>query len=160
MTPQTAQKIGERFNGTKLVVLDEISMINMESLAEMSDRHIQAKLTTTTDEAERDRISSRPFGGTHMLFTGDLWQLKAIGGTALFCIDIINPLAIRGQQIWHSLNEFTELTENMRFKNDTSGVLQKFLATKYHVIKNKIKNIIYKTQFYFIFFKISHEKKS
>ena len=27
-----------------------------------------------------------------------------------------------------TLNEFAELTENMRFKNDTSGVLQNFLA--------------------------------
>ena len=63
-----------------------------------------------------------------MLFTGDLWQLKAIGGTAVFSIHINNNQARSGQKIWHTLNEFAELTENMRFKNDTSGVLQNFLA--------------------------------
>jgi hypothetical protein len=39
MTQSTARKVGEKFKGTKLLVLDEISMINLKSIAEISLRH-------------------------------------------------------------------------------------------------------------------------
>ena len=84
ITQQTAKKIGEKFYGTKLGVLDETSMINLESLADISHRHRQALLAVTDDSGERQKILEKPFGGLHMLFTGDLWQLKAIGGHPIY----------------------------------------------------------------------------
>jgi hypothetical protein len=35
--------------------------------------------------------------------------------------------AALGQEIWHSINEYSELTENYRFKNDTTQTLRLFL---------------------------------
>lgn len=127
-TPQlTANKIGAKFNGTKLGVLDEISMISLENLSEMSSRHIDGQLAITESEDERNIIKSKPFGGMHMLFTGDLWQLRTIGGSPIYSLGQLRGDAQKGREIWHALNEYSELTENYRFKNDTSTHLQDFL---------------------------------
>ena len=127
MTSTNATKVGERFRGTKLLVIDEISMINLESLSEISYRHQQGMLAMTEDDIEKNEIMAKPFGGTHILFTGDLWQLKPIGGSPIFTTKALKSQAISGQKIWHSINEYSELTENYRFKNDTSSTLQDFL---------------------------------
>jgi PIF1-like helicase len=119
--------VGEKFNGIKLVVIDEISMINLESLQEMSNRHTLALLTTTTCSVERSNIASKPFGGIHVLFTGDFWQLKAIGGTPFYRSIVTYDSAMKGQAIWHALNEYSELLENFRFRNDTTTTLKDFL---------------------------------
>ena len=126
MTAANAKKVGERFRGTRLLVIDEISMINLESLSEISYRHQQGMLAMTDDEDERSLIKSKPFGGTHILFTGDLWQLKAIGGSPIFTIKTLKTQAQAGQKIWHAINIYSELTENYRFKNDTTTTLQDF----------------------------------
>jgi PIF1-like helicase len=122
MSSLTAKKIGAKFDGTKLLVLDEVSMINFESLAEMSDRHIEAVISLTEDKEEQERIKSRPFGGVHVLFTGDLWQLKAIGGHPVISTSALSGKALQGRKIWHSINEYSELTENYRFKNDVTTI--------------------------------------
>jgi hypothetical protein len=62
-----------------------------------------------------------------MLFTGDFWQLKAIGGTPIYHMAVTRPKALKGQQIWRSINEYGELSENMRFKNDSNSNLKDFL---------------------------------
>ena len=54
-------------------------MINLENIAEIILRH-QNRLSVTDDPTEKCTIENKPFGGTHILFTGDLWQLQAIGG--------------------------------------------------------------------------------
>jgi hypothetical protein len=72
MSSLTAKRIGSKFDGTKLLVLDEISMINLKSLAEISDRHIAALKSLTEDKEEQEIIYSKRFGGVHVLFTGDL----------------------------------------------------------------------------------------
>ena len=127
MSQETAKKIGENFRGTQLAIIDEISMINLESLAEISQRHQQGLLAITENEGERELIRQKPFGGMHMLFTGDLWQLKAIGGHPIYTTKILDGQALKGQKIWRSINEYSELTENYRFKNDTSDTLECFL---------------------------------
>jgi PIF1-like helicase len=127
MTQQTAQRIGENFRGTKLVVIDEISMINLESIAEMSRRHQQGMLALTDDVNERENIMRRPFGGAHVLFTGDLWQLEAIGGHPVYSSKLLRGLALEGYNIWRKINEFSELTQNYRFKDDETQILENFL---------------------------------
>lgn len=73
MSQETAKKIGENFRGTQLAIIDEISMINLESLAEISQRHQQGLLAINENKTERERelIRQKPFGGMHMLFTGN-----------------------------------------------------------------------------------------
>jgi hypothetical protein len=127
MSAQTARKVGEKFRGTRLAVLDEVSMINVESIAEISTRHQQGMLAITDDEQRRSEIMKKPFGGMHILFTGDLWQLNSIGGHSVFSTINLSGAALEGQKIWHSINEYSELTENYRFKNDSSTTLQFFL---------------------------------
>lgn len=127
MTQETARKVGEKFKGTKLAVLDEVSMINLESISEISKRHQQALLSVTDDPTEKEAINAKPFGGMHILFTGDLWQLKAIGGHPIYTQKPLSGRAALGQKIWHSINEYSELTENYRFKDDVTPTLQNFL---------------------------------
>jgi hypothetical protein len=59
-------------------------MINLESIAEISLRHQRGLLSVTDDPTEKRSIENKPFGGTHILFTGDLWQLQAIGGNPIY----------------------------------------------------------------------------
>ena len=128
ITQQTAKKFGEKFYGTKLGVLDEISMINLESLADISHRHRQGLLAVTDDSEERQKILEIPFGGLHMLFTGDLWQLKAIGGHPIYSQAELKGQAFEGKKIWLQINECAELKENYRFKNDITTTLKDFLS--------------------------------
>lgn len=124
----TAKKIGSKFDGTKLLVLDEISMINLENIAEISDRHIAALKSLTEDKQEQEIINSKLFGGVHVLFTGDLWQLKAIGGHTIYSTKVLSGKALEGQNIWRSINEYSELKENYRFRNDPTPTLKTFLS--------------------------------
>jgi PIF1-like helicase len=123
----TAKKIGAKFHGIKLAVLDEISMVKLEDLAYMSNRHKQGQLAITDDEEERKLIMTKPFAGMHILFTGDLWQLKPIGGHPVYTSSHLTGQALEGQKIWQSINEFVELKENYRFKNDPTTTLMDFL---------------------------------
>lgn len=128
MSQESAKKVGERFRGTKLIIIDEISMINLENLADMSYRHQQGLLALTDDNDEKQYISSRPFGGIHVIFTGDFHQLRPIFGPGIFTNKVLSGKALEGQIIWrNTLNEYEELTENYRFKNDTSNILEPFL---------------------------------
>ena len=107
ISQQTAQKIGQNFRGTKLIVIDEISMINLESIAEMSRRHQEGMITLTDDQDKRDIIKRLPFGGTHVLFTGDLWHLKSIGGYPVYTMTPLQGQAKEGQTVWHIINEYS-----------------------------------------------------
>lgn len=69
--------------GIKLAVLDRISMINFEILYEISERQKQAMLAYVEDKTDREYIRSTLFGGVHMLFTGDLYQLRPAAVTGL-----------------------------------------------------------------------------
>jgi hypothetical protein len=128
MTQESAKNVGERFRGTKLIIIDEISMISLENLADMSYRHQQGMLSLTDDIDERNYILSKPFGGIGVLITGDLHQLKPIGGTAIYTKKSVSGKALNGLIMWrNTLNEYEELTQNYRFKDDTSNILEPFL---------------------------------
>jgi PIF1-like helicase len=127
MTRGSAKNVGERFRGTKLIIIDEISMISLENLADMSYRHQQGMLSLTDDIDERNYILSKPFGGIGVI-TGDLHQSKPIGGTAIYTKKSVSGKALNGQIMWrNTLNEYEELTQNYRFKDDTSNILEPFL---------------------------------
>jgi hypothetical protein len=75
---ETARLVGEKIKGVKLIVFDEVSMLSFTKMAVMEAR-IKAGLRfncLTLDE--KQRVDLLPFGGIHMLFVGDLWQLGTI----------------------------------------------------------------------------------
>lgn len=129
MSPVTAKAVGAKLNGLKLIVLDEISMINLETLHEISERQKEAMISNAEilSDEEIEHIRSKPFGGLHVLFTGDLHQLKPIGGTPIYFAKPTDLLALYGQQIWNNLNEYKELTINTRFRNDKTPHMHHFL---------------------------------
>ena len=86
-------------------------------------------ITQTNDDNEIAVIKSKPFGGTHMLFTGDFYQLKPIQPEAIYTTEPKSIKSKDGQKIWHSLNEYVELTENTRYKDDTSPYMNQFLSS-------------------------------
>ena len=45
MSKECAQAVGSKISGVKLIVLDEISMINLQTLNEISERQVAAMST-------------------------------------------------------------------------------------------------------------------
>ena len=88
MSKECAQAVGSKISGVKLIVLDEISLINLQTLNEISERQIAAKGTQTSHPVLRNSFQSKHFGGVHMLFTGDLYQLKPIDPEAIYTSNI------------------------------------------------------------------------
>ena len=122
-----AQAVGAKLNGVKLVIIDEISMINLETLYEISKRHTKSMGTLITDEMERMNKESCHFGGTHVLFTGDFYQLKPVFGQPIYFDRVENIFCEKGRDIWLSLNEYVELIENTRYRNDATPHMNLFL---------------------------------
>jgi ATP-dependent DNA helicase PIF1 len=128
MSPESAKAVGAKLLGVKLIILDEISMINLDNLNEISARQIQAMCTQTSDESERRKFKSMPFGGVHILFTGDFYQLRPISGEPIYTPKPYDIRSVKGRKIWDSLNEFVMLTENTRYMGDSSPIMNKFLS--------------------------------
>jgi PIF1-like helicase len=127
MTSATAKAVGAKLAGVKLIVLDEISMINLETLHEISERQIAAMGTQTTDETIRENYKGQLFGGMNMLFTGDFYQLRPVTGDAIYIRETRRLKSLKGLETWDGLNEFVILTENTRHKDDASPVMNSFL---------------------------------
>ena len=99
-------------------------MINLENLADMSYRHQQGMLALTDDIDERNYITSMPFGGTSVLFTGDLHQLRPITGHGIYARKVLTGKALKAR---NTINECEKLTQHYRFKDDASNILEPFL---------------------------------
>ena len=130
MSAKSAQAVGAKLAGVKLIIIDEISMVNLESLYEISQRHTCSLCTQTSDEFERSEILQKAFGGTHVMFTGDFYQLQAVGGQPIYKSNPkcnANNYALRGREIWLSINHYIELTENTRYRNDSTPHMNLFL---------------------------------
>ena len=94
MSKECAQAVGSKISGVKLIVLDEISMISLQTLNEISERQIAAMSTQTSDPVLRNSFQSKHFGGVHMLFTGDFYQLKPIDPEAVYTSNIKHASSI------------------------------------------------------------------
>ena len=128
MSKECAQAVGSKIAGVKLIVLDEISMINLETLNEISERQIAAMGTQTSDPILRQSLKEKHFGGVHILFTGDFYQLKPIEPEAIYTNDIQYARSIKGRKIWLDLNEYVVLTENTRYMLDATPLMNVFLS--------------------------------
>ena len=135
ITDDSARKVGLKIKGVELLIIDEVSLVSLQDLYEISERFIAAKLTTVpSDNIQlRNLISSQPFGGIHVLLVGDLYQLPCVAGTPVYTP--LNKLStnpsrsntIKGYEIWNSITSFVELIQNMRMQSaDENG--KKFIA--------------------------------
>ena len=134
ISDDTARKVGLKIKGVKLLIIDEVSLVSLQDLYEISERFIAAKLTTipSTDTTLRDEIRGQPFGGIHVLLVGDLYQLPCVAGTPLYTPS--NSLSSdpshktrKGYDVWNSITSFVELLQNMRMQSaDEDG--KKFIA--------------------------------
>ena len=62
MSKECAQAVGSKISGVKPIVLDEISMINLQTLNEISERQVAAMGTQTSDPVLRNSFKSKYFG--------------------------------------------------------------------------------------------------
>lgn len=131
ISEETARRVGKLIEGVKLIIINEISLLSLEELAEIHERLKSALLTTTEDELERATIQNSPFGGVHILLTGDFYQLKNFTGTPLYRSkpDPKYAAAVTGRKLWLYTNEFCELTENCRFRNALLSAFATFMRS-------------------------------
>ena len=99
-----------------VLFLDEFSMVK-PGLFDLMDLRIR-KLKTRPD---------RPFGGVHIIFCGDFYQLPPVGTTVYStpgetdnAKDKDALMSMRGRELWKSdvISDVIELTENLRQKED------------------------------------------
>lgn len=75
MSINTTKSIAAKFNGTKLLIIDEISMIGLESLYLIKERIKRALIHNAIDDNEKNNIQQSAWGGLHVILAGDFYQL-------------------------------------------------------------------------------------
>lgn len=103
LSDKAISTLRKNLNGAVLFVLDEISLLSLEDLSEISFR-----LCTATGNFDK------PFGGLHTLLAGDFYQMKTISGTPIVTTIPRGPEARDGRLIWLKLTHFAQLTINVR----------------------------------------------
>ena len=99
-----------KFEGVRLLIIDELSLIGLSSLWET---HV--KLQIAANCAARAEL---PWGGYHILFVGDLFQLPPPFDSSLV-LPAKNVFKHRARELFlNSLNVFYELTKNERAGED------------------------------------------
>ena len=82
-TTRDAHIFSTRCQSLRFVIIDEISMISAQMLAQI-DLLTAKVVRKRSGYKTRADGSVRPFGGLNILLFGDWWQLKPVSGTALF----------------------------------------------------------------------------
>jgi hypothetical protein len=120
INPPEIDELSLRCQSLRWVLIDEISMVSAELLAELQKRAMQAMSGRAVYKKRADG-SSRQCGGLNVLLFGDWWQLPPVRSTALFDRPSSGNtlLAAEGlRYIWSrerdSLRGVWELTEPMR----------------------------------------------
>ena len=110
LTGEKANSMYNKYQYLKTVIIDEVSLVPSQFLSHMTTR---LKEFTNSDKL---------FGGKHMIFVGDLFQLKPVNGQWVFLPHSQNygPLATN---IWRDNVNMYELTEIMRQKDDKEYAL-------------------------------------
>ena len=74
----------------RFILIDEISMVSAELLAAL-ERSVAEVVRIRGGYKIRIDGSHRAFGGVNVIFFGDWWQLRPVGGTALFSHPLLAP---------------------------------------------------------------------
>jgi hypothetical protein len=96
----------------KIFIVDEVSMVGLESLVQLDDR--------CNAIWDLNRGNSTVFGGLPIItFLGDFNQFTPVGGHAIWRQDIsYNQVLQAGKSIWNRVNKVVFLTEQMRQAED------------------------------------------
>ena len=95
---RNAHKFSTRCQSLRFILVDEISMVSAQLLGQLEI--LVSKVTRRRKLFKRRPDgTSRPFGGINVLLFGDWWQLKPVGGTALFA----DPATVGSGTAWHGL---------------------------------------------------------
>lgn len=125
------EKLKRELKGVKLFVLDEVSLLPLKDLHDISRR-----LCIATGNL------NKPFGGIHTVLAGDFYQMKAIGGYSL--VENLDNWSRRdlslprhtetmlGFQVYRQITHFVELLVNNRATqgpNGATSLLAQFCTT-------------------------------
>ena len=123
------REIGTEIEDAKMLILDEVSMIGLEDLVIISDTLARARATLEHDEEEKQRVLKLPFGGLHVLFVGDLYQLPPVERTAIFSRNWkkTTPGKEAGLKVWGQINAYVRLIKNHRV-NQANELEKQFAA--------------------------------
>ena len=110
-TPLSAkqlEKMRRLFRDVNILIIDEISMVSINTLLHIHKRLSEIKDTNSDDNAF--------FGNMHVIVFGDLFQLRPVYGGSIFKDHPDMPF----MHLWKDLFWFVELTENIRQSSDKS----------------------------------------
>jgi hypothetical protein len=101
----------KKLEGLEVIIFDEFSMLSPEGLYDLERR-----FRCSQSDPERRKL---PFGGRHVIFFGDFYQLSPPGSKALYSIlpenDSLFAWRDKGYKIWREFDSFAELVENVRY---------------------------------------------
>jgi PIF1-like helicase len=116
MSLSDKRKIREEFKDVDIVMIDEVSLLSQEILAEIDHALRYAKGNNLF------------FGGIIIIFAGDFYQYPPVGGTPLYTPvryakkneDITDQLFAKrlGRMVWKSVDEVVFLEEQQRMRSD------------------------------------------
>lgn len=129
MSNERAVKFGEYMRSVKLIILDEVSMVSLQSLQEISKRIVEALSTVDEHYGIRSELKAAPFGGIHIIFCGDLYQLKCVTGSSIPNVtrNDLEVKAVTGRDLWYSLNRYVNFKVSTRYDGHTGVDLDRFL---------------------------------
>ena len=126
-------KIADDLKDARLIIIDEISMVSLEALDEISTAVSKALATLATSEEQKQKILESKFGGLHVVFVGDLYQLPAVKQTPVYASQIRKVAAERGKVIWLAINYYVRLIVNHRVK--TANMLEQHFAAALSIFR-------------------------
>ena len=115
MSASAISNLVKNAKGCKAICLDEISLCSLETIYEIHQRCCIAF-----------QCKNKPFGGVHIIFSGDFYQMQCINGVDIPTIpfgytthkrgigNAVGSNAIEGYKLWQKLNAFVELEINVR----------------------------------------------
>ena len=115
MSASAISNLVKNAKGCKAICLDEISLCSLETIYEI---HLRCCIAF--------QCKNKPFGGVHMIFCGDFYQMQCINGIDIPTIPFgyaahkrnghssVGSNAIEGYKLWHKINAFVELKINVR----------------------------------------------
>ena len=89
----------------------------MLSCKDFLDINRRLKAAQPTPEAR-----SQDFGGLHVLFCGDFYQLPPVSGTSFYESNTTSALDKAGLELWQRMDLFGELTQNFRWEDPESSL--------------------------------------
>ena len=101
-----------------VLIIDEFSMISLKMLQTIS---------STIQQAKKD--FNRPFGGVHVVFFGDPYQLPPVQGRSVFAdCWLQDAQEKKGREVWLQFNVAVELTEQQRQRGPEQQIFAEVLG--------------------------------